>query len=62
LHSYRSHRVARVPDLDIGVGEALVRLRAYAFANDRSVAEVAEEVVERRLRVDDHSPNAEPGP
>jgi hypothetical protein len=38
--------------LGVSVGEALVRLRAYAFGNDRLLAEVAEEVVGRRLRFD----------
>jgi hypothetical protein len=38
--------------LDIGVGQALVRLRAYAFGNDRALAGVARDVVERRLRFD----------
>jgi GAF domain-containing protein len=38
--------------LDITVGEALVRLRAYAFGNSRSVTEIARHVVERRLRFD----------
>jgi hypothetical protein len=36
--------------LGVSVGEALIRLRAYAFANDRLITEVGEEVVERRLR------------
>ena len=36
--------------LGISVGEALVRLRAHAFAQDRLIADVAKEVVERRLR------------
>jgi hypothetical protein len=40
--------------LGVGVGEALVRLRAYAFANNRLIAEVAEAIVARRLRLDDH--------
>jgi hypothetical protein len=39
--------------LGVSVGEALVRLRAYAFGNDRVLAEVAEEVVGRQLRFDD---------
>ncbi|MHB8670400.1 MAG: GAF and ANTAR domain-containing protein [Acidimicrobiales bacterium] len=34
----------------VGVGEALIRLRAHAFANDRSLTGVAEDVVARRLR------------
>jgi hypothetical protein len=38
--------------LGIGVGEALVRLRAYAFANDRLLSDVAEDVVARRLRLE----------
>ena len=42
--------------LDVSVGEALIRLRAHAFANDRPVADVAEEVVLRTLRF--ASPNA----
>ncbi|MGP0031208.1 MAG: GAF and ANTAR domain-containing protein [Acidimicrobiales bacterium] len=39
--------------LSLSVGEALVRLRAFAFANDRGVTEVAEDVVARRIRFDD---------
>ena len=40
-------------ELQIPVADALVRLRAYAFAHDRSLAEVATEIVTRRLRLDD---------
>jgi hypothetical protein len=40
--------------LDVSVGEALIRLRAYAFANDRPLTDVAEAVVSRELRFDDH--------
>jgi GAF domain-containing protein len=36
--------------LDGDVADALVRLRAHAFANDRPLAEVAADVVGRRLR------------
>jgi hypothetical protein len=36
--------------LDVTIGEALVRIRAFAFANDRSLNMVAEDVVARRLR------------
>jgi hypothetical protein len=39
--------------LDISVADALVRLRAYAFATDRSLSEVAGEVVARTLRFND---------
>ena len=38
--------------LDVSVGDALVRLRAYAFANDRPLADIARDVVARRLRFD----------
>ncbi len=36
--------------LDVSVVEALVRLRAHAFANDRPLVDVASDVVARRLR------------
>ncbi|MGH9266039.1 MAG: GAF and ANTAR domain-containing protein [Acidimicrobiales bacterium] len=36
--------------LGVSVGEALIRLRAHAFAHDRSLSGVAREVVARRLR------------
>jgi GAF domain-containing protein len=35
----------------ISVTEALLRLRAYAFSNERLLADVAEDVVARRLRL-----------
>jgi len=38
--------------LEISVGQALIRLRAHAFGNDRPLAEVARDVVARRLRFD----------
>jgi hypothetical protein len=38
--------------LDVGVRDAMVRLRAYAFGNDRSLTEVAKDVVSRKLRFD----------
>lgn len=41
--------------LDLTVGQALVRLRAYAFGNSRALADVASDVVERRLRFDAES-------
>ena len=36
--------------LNVDLAEALVRLRAHAYARDRRVAEVADDVVARRLR------------
>ncbi|WP_369138906.1 GAF domain-containing protein [Modestobacter versicolor] len=38
--------------LDVGLAAALLRLRAHAFATDRSVLELAGDVVARRLRFD----------
>ena len=38
--------------LDVSVGQALIRLRAYAFGNERPLADVAEDVVARELRLD----------
>ena len=39
--------------LAVSVGEALVRMRAYAFRRNRLVDDVAKDVVARRLRFDD---------
>jgi hypothetical protein len=36
----------------ISVAEALIRLRAYAFSTDRLLADVAQDVVARRLRLE----------
>jgi hypothetical protein len=44
--------------LDVGVAQALIRLRAYAFTNERSLADVAREVVDRTLRF---GPETDPG-
>jgi hypothetical protein len=41
--------------LSIEVSEAAVRIRAYAYVEDRTVAEVATDIVGRRLRMDDDS-------
>jgi hypothetical protein len=43
--------------LDCGVDEALVRLRAHAFAREVPLTRVARQVVERRLRF---TPDASP--
>lgn len=42
--------------LGVSVGQALVRLRAYAFANDRALDDVARDVVARELRFDPPGP------
>ena len=38
--------------LGVSVRDAMVRLQAYAFGNDRSLSQVAKEVVDRKLRFD----------
>ena len=38
--------------LGVSVDEALVRLRAHAFANNLRVADLARDVVARRVRFD----------
>lgn len=46
--------------LEVSVGQALVRLRAHAFGNDRPLTSVAEDVVARRLRFDARSGEKDP--
>ena len=42
-------------DLSISVDDALLRLRAYAFATGRMLDDVARDIVARRLRIEDWS-------
>ena len=37
--------------LDVAIGEAFVRLRAHAYAQDRRLSDVARDVVARRVRL-----------
>ncbi|HEU5475498.1 MAG TPA: GAF and ANTAR domain-containing protein [Actinophytocola sp.] len=48
------HQAAGMVSVQLGLGveEALVRLRAYAYARDRRLVEVARDVLGRRLRFD----------
>jgi GAF domain-containing protein len=48
--------------LEVSVGQALIRLRAYAFGNDRPLAAVARDVVARTLRFDAQSGEKDPQP
>ncbi len=41
--------------LGVSLAEALVRLRAHAYADGRPISQVAADVVARRLRFDDHN-------
>jgi hypothetical protein len=47
------HNAAGMVSVQLGVSvtEAIIRLRAYAFSNDRLLADVAEDVVARKLRL-----------
>ena len=49
------HQATGMIAVQLGVdgGEALVRLKAFAFGNGRSLDDVARDVLERRLRFDD---------
>jgi len=48
--------------LGVSVGQALIRLRGYAFGNARSLRAVAEDVVARRVRFDGVSGEQDPQP
>jgi hypothetical protein len=50
---YAVHNAAGMTSVQLGisVAEALIRLRAYAFSNDRLLADVAQDVIARRLRL-----------
>ncbi len=37
--------------LGVGIGEAFIRLRAYAYAHDRGLSDLARDIVARRLRL-----------
>ncbi|MFJ8957840.1 GAF and ANTAR domain-containing protein [Lentzea sp. NPDC102401] len=55
------HQATGILSVQMGVSmdEALVRLRAHAFAHDQSVVDVARDIVGRRLRL---SPESRPDP
>lgn len=40
-------------DLEVSLSEALLRIRGHAFAHHLTLAEVARDIIERRLRLDD---------
>lgn len=48
--------------LEVTVGQALIRLRGHAFGNDRPLTDVARDVVDRRLRFDAQSGEKDPAP
>jgi len=46
--------------LRVGIAEAFVRLRAYAYVNDLRLTDVARDIVARRLRLDPDPSREEP--
>lgn len=48
--------------LDATVGQALIRLRAYAFGNNQALTDVARDIVDRRMRFDADSGEKDPTP
>ncbi|MFJ2632353.1 GAF and ANTAR domain-containing protein [Streptomyces sp. NPDC087422] len=64
LHQAVLHQATGMVSVQLAVplAEALLRLRAYAYGNDRPLTDVARDVVARRLRmVPDPSPGQSPG-
>ena len=61
---YVVHQAAGMVAAQLGatVGQALIRLRAYAFGNGRRLPEVAEAVVGRTLHFDHRSGEKDPVP
>ena len=51
---YAVHQAAGMvaAQLDVSVAQALIRLRAHAFGNDRALTDVAADVIARTLRFD----------
>jgi hypothetical protein len=59
---YVVHQASGMVAVQLGVSliQALIRLRGYAFGNDRSLTRVAQAVVARELRFDAHSGEQDP--
>jgi hypothetical protein len=52
---YQAQGMVKV-QLGVSLGEAMARIRAHAYATDRRLMDVAEDVVARRLRLDRDMP------
>ena len=61
---YVVHQASGMVAVQIGgsVSQALIRLKAYAFGNARSLSDVAQDVVDRTLRFDPRGGDEEPRP
>lgn len=62
-HRAEVHQASGMVAVQLGlpVADAEARLRAHAYAVDRSVVDIAREIVERRLRLIDDGPPTESG-
>lgn len=60
IHRAEVHQASGMASVQLGisVADAALRLRAHAYASNRSVADVARDIVARRLRLDDDRPAA----
>jgi hypothetical protein len=47
--------------LGVGIADAFVRLRAYAYVNDLRLTDVARDIVARRLRLHPEADSSEGG-
>jgi hypothetical protein len=48
---YRERAGMLTEQLGVGIAEAFIRLRAYAYAHDRRLSDLARDIVARRLRL-----------
>lgn len=64
-HAHRAevHQASGMTSVQMGIdaAEALVRMRAYAYATDQPVGSVAEQIVARTLRLGDDRPSSGSG-
>ncbi|WP_345643755.1 GAF and ANTAR domain-containing protein [Streptomyces tremellae] len=64
LHREVVHQATGMLSVQLGtsLAQALLRLRAYAYSHDRSIIDAAEDIVSRRLRLDEGDPGPDPDP
>ncbi|MFC8824569.1 ANTAR domain-containing protein [Streptomyces sp. NPDC057137] len=61
LHRAVVHQATGMLSVQLGLplGQALLRLRAYAYGRNRPIVAAAEDIVARRLRLDDDQPHGQ---
>ncbi|HYO19423.1 MAG TPA: ANTAR domain-containing protein [Dermatophilaceae bacterium] len=55
LEVYQAQGMLMV-DLGVGIGEAMARLRAYAYAEGRALSDVANDIVNGRMTLERDTP------